>query len=112
MKKIIFSLIFFLLLATMARAEEYYSTNDIVDSIWIIEGGVKTNYPFGIKSVYCSGYDECRQVCVNTVENTKIRYNTYGYKQEKEFLTFLAKRYAPYEWEAWLSNLKFYLRKK
>jgi len=117
MRKFIYKILFILFLALLlidinqARSEERYSTSNIVDAIWIIEGGLKTNYPFGIRSVYCNGYDDCRQVCVNTVENNRVRFSQYGYKQEKDFLTFLAKRYCPDNWEVWLKNLKFYLKK-
>lgn len=114
MKKIIFSLIFFLLLATMARAEEYYSNNEIADAIFIIEGGYKSSYPFGIKSVYCSGYDDCRQVCLNTISNNRVRYAEYGYRQYKSYLEFLASRYCPIcdeGCENWLPNLMLYLKK-
>lgn len=111
MKKLILPLLIFGLFCGILYAEEYYSDNEIADSIYIIEGGLKTFYPFGIKSVYCKGYNDCRQICLNTIKNNRIRYYEYGYRQEKDFLIFLAKRYCPYDWEIWVKNLKFYLNK-
>lgn len=114
MKKTIFSLIFLLLFINITKAEDYYSNEAIADAIFIIEGGYKTNYPFGIKSVYCKGYDDCRQICLNTISNNRVRYAEYGYRQYKTYLEFLASRYCPISengCENWLPNLKFYLKK-
>jgi len=106
--KIIFLIFILLLLVTMINAEENYSTSSIVNAIWIIEGGFKTNYPFGIRSVKCKGYNDCRQVCVNTVENNKERFKNQI--KEKDFLVFLAKKYCPNNWKVWVKNLKYFLK--
>ena len=113
-QKIILILIILFLLVDIkiAKGEEIYSTDAIVDAIYLAEGGLKTFYPFGIVSIYCEGYDNCRQICYNTIENTKSRFKMWGYKQEKNFLTFLAKRYCPDDWETWLKNVRYFLGKK
>lgn len=67
--------------------------NEIVDSIYLAEGGVKAKKPFGILSVPCSGYEDCRKVCFNTVRNNYLRWVDAG--RQGEFLDFLASRYAP-----------------
>jgi hypothetical protein len=108
-------ILFFLIDIRIARGEEYYTDEAIVDSIFIIEGGYKTHYPFGIRSVFCSGYDDCRNVCVNTIKKNRVRYSEYGYRQYNTYLEFLASRYCPLSvdgCENWLSNLKFYLKKE
>lgn len=112
--KITIILLTMLSLASVAKGEEYYSNDAIADAIFIIEGGLKTNYPFGIKSVYCQGYDDCRKVCINTIQNNRVRYSEYGYRQYNTYLEFLASRYCPISengCENWLPNLKFYLKK-
>lgn len=65
----------------------------IVDAIYITEGGNKTRFPFGIKSVKCSGYDDCRQVASNSVVNSYRRWQDAG--SPGEFIDFLADRYCP-----------------
>jgi len=97
-----------------------YSNEEICDAIYLAEGGEKTKYPYGIKSVKCSGEKECRKICINTVRNNKRRYREYGYKKYKTFLEFLASRYAPIGAKNdpknlnknWLKNVKYFLRKE
>jgi len=67
--------------------------NEVVDAIYIAEGGAKTRHPFGILSVKCEGYQECREVCFNTVRNNYFRWIDSGRKGE--YLAFLANRYCP-----------------
>jgi len=108
-------ILFFLIDIRIARGEEYYTDEAIADAIYIAEGGLKTHYPFGIKTVNCQGYNECRQVCLKTIYNNRIRFSEYGYRQEKDFLTFLSKRYCPLSidgCENWLPNVKYYLKKE
>ena len=74
-----------------------YSDEQIVDAIYHAEGGTKAKKPFGILSVPCDGYDDCRKVCLNTVRNNRVRYKKWGYKKHPTYLAFLASRYAPTE---------------
>lgn len=66
----------------------------IADAIYRVEGGAKTMYPYGIKSVKCSGEQECRQVCENTIRNNYVRWIKSG--QHQDYIEFLADRYCPY----------------
>lgn len=74
-----------------ANTPEYFSR--VVDAIYRIEGGEKTRFPFGVKSVRCEGYSECRRVCANTVRNNWRRWNEAD--RPGEFLDFLGNRYCP-----------------
>ena len=67
--------------------------NQVVDSIYKAEGGQRAIKPFGILSVKCDGYNECRQVCFNTVRNNYHRWIAAG--RAGEYLEFLANRYCP-----------------
>jgi len=73
------------------------SSNDlnlIVNSIYRIEGGDKTQYPFGIKSIKTNGnYEKARKICINTVNNTYNRWLHAG--KTNNFFDFLADRYCP-----------------
>jgi len=89
-----------------------YSVNQIVNAIYRIEGGSKAVKPFGILSVPCNSYQECRRICENTVINNIVRWHKSGARQT--YLEFLASRYAPAEAHPlnknWLPNLKSVLR--
>jgi len=64
----------------------------LADAIFWAEGGYKTNFPYGIKSVKCEGYDECRRICKNTIKNNIRRYRKQSNKlaNSKSYLDFLA----------------------
>ena len=113
MKKIIiFAILWVLFVSLYICYADEYSTQEICNAIYIIEGGEKTNYPYGIKSVQCNGKKECEQVCKNTIENNRKRFAKQT--KEKEFLKFLQSRYCPDSvkgCETWLPNLKFYLKR-
>jgi hypothetical protein len=112
--KPIFFILFILLTANIASAEESYTNEAIAEAIFWTEGGYKTNYPYGIKSVYCQGIEECKKVCLNTIQNNRIRFSEYGYKQYKDYLSFLASRYCPASDEGcenWLPNVRRLLSK-
>ena len=70
-----------------------YTDEQIVDAIYHAEGGTKAKKPFGILSVPCYGYEDCRKVCLNTVKNNRKRYADYGYKTHPDYLSFLASWY-------------------
>lgn len=94
-----------------------YSVKQIVSSIFHAEGGYKTKYLFGIKSVKCNGFQECQKVCANTVINNIARWHKSGAKQP--YLEFLASRYAPIGApddptglnHNWIKNVRYFLQK-
>jgi hypothetical protein len=113
---------FFLFLGTatvLAKLPES-EANKIVDAIYVIEGGAKTKYPYGIRSIPIKGdttearKNYARKICFNTVQNSHDRWIKAG--QKGEFLTSLAIRYCPTENihtesekkcnKYWLPNLK------
>lgn len=76
---------------TIAHMTPYW--DEIVDAIYLAEGGAKAKKPFGILSVECSDYADCRKVCFNTVRNNWFRWEKAG--RPGEYLEFLARRYCP-----------------
>ena len=71
----------------------------LVKAIWVAEGGHKTNYPYGIKSVKCAKGENggCKAVAVRTVKNNVKRWKKAvkvdGYKGD--YLQFLWERFCP-----------------
>lgn len=91
-----------------------YSCESIVDAIYWSEGGDKTQYPYGIRSVACSGNKECRKVCLNTVRNNVKRWEkSRSHGDVRDYLTFLWNRYCPPSEHSknayWLKNVKYFL---
>lgn len=87
-------LIVFLLAASLNRAvadslpED--RVNKIANAIYKLEGGAKTRYPYGIKSVQTANP---REVCKNTIRNNYARWQKAGSKGN--YLDFLGDRYCP-----------------
>ena len=82
----------------------------IADAIYRIEGGTKARKPFGILSVRCDGYAECRRICENTIRNNHKRWLKLD-RNHADFLTFLAGRYCPASADPvghknWIKNMR------
>ncbi len=96
----------------------------LVMAIYKAEGGAKTNYPFGIKSVKCSGYENCKRICENTVRNNVKRWkNAQENGDTRDYITFLWHRYCPPHGRNrtraekklnnnWKKNVLYFLNKK
>ena len=115
----IWCLLCFELLLRAVNKDKQYTNEQIADAIYLAEGGKKAKVPFGILSVKCNGYDECRQICLNTIANNRIRYADYGHKQFDTYLEFLASRYCPIGADNdngtnkyWLKNVLYFLEYK
>jgi len=66
----------------------------IIQAIFKLEGGNKTPYPFGVRSIDTKGNKElARQICARTISNHYIRWQQYG--KTNSFLISLADRYCP-----------------
>lgn len=85
------------MLCTTAHADTPPDFNLLVDAIYRAEGGAKAKKPFGILSVRCNGYADCRQVALNTVRNNWKRWEagTHGAAKHRSYMEFLSSRYAP-----------------
>lgn len=67
--------------------------DSIVAAIYKAEGGRAAKKPFGILSVPCDGYEDCRAVAERTVRNNYVRWVKAG--RPGDFIEFLGGRYAP-----------------
>lgn len=90
----------------------------LVVAIYKAENSSK--YPFGIKSVSCYGYEDCKKVCVNTVKNNVKRWELVKSNGDtRDYLTFLRDRYCPLNAKDdptglnhnWLKNVTYFLNK-
>jgi hypothetical protein len=65
----------------------------LATAIFYSEGGDRTNYPYGIKSVSCETKDECRIKCIESVRNQFKLFTRHGGKGVKNFIREFARRY-------------------
>lgn len=113
---IILNIILLLCFCLTARAEEY-TDEQIVNAIYKAEGGIKAEYPYGIRSIQCDTVQECKQICLNTVRNQRKRHSSHNCGLS--FLECLAKRYCPVNADNdpkglnkhWLKNVMYWLER-
>lgn len=99
-----------LYLGSVSYAEP--TDNDIVDAIYIAEGGQKAKIPYGILSVQTK---DPRQICLNTVRNHRRRHSAH--QCGLDFITCLGNRYCPPQADPqgnknWIRNVKKLLEGK
>lgn len=117
-----FKIIFFFLLLSFSSFCEVLpesEVNKIADAIFIIEGGNKTKYPYGIISIDTKGNKEyARRICKNTIRNNSLRFNKLAPENKKKYhcyLDFLADRYCSPEVDKrgnqnWKKNIHYFLK--
>ena len=65
----------------------------MADAIWKAEGGSKTKWPYGVKSVKVVSVAEARRVTINSVRNNWRRWEKAG--KPEPFIKFMARRWCP-----------------
>ena len=84
----------------------------LADAIKLAENS--ETFPYGVKSVKCSGEAECRQVCINSIKNNLRRYEASD--KSTDFITFMGKRWCPPKEHRlnknWVKNVKYYYHKQ
>lgn len=89
----------------------------VADAIYRAEGGAATRHPYGVLSVKVSGEAEARRVCLNSIRNSRGRWEKAG--RPGPWLDYFAKRWCPVGAENdssnlninWLKNVRFFLVK-
>lgn len=96
--KVLVFFVFFTNLSAQTQINNDY-LELIVNKIYLIEGGNKTQYPYGIRSINTKGdINKARRICENTVKNNWGRFNNLSNTEKRKyhcFLDFLASRYCP-----------------
>ena len=95
MKKLSLLIIGLLLSAGQGYTQPDWSDTEIVDAVYIIEGGARADFLYGIRSVRYRDSADARNICLRTIRNNRRRYADYGHRQYPDFLAFLASRYCP-----------------
>lgn len=78
------------------------NTNAIADAIYVVEGGSKTKYPYGISpqksGIKTQGKEDARRICINTINHAYKDWISGGH--QGDFIDFLSKRYCekPEHW--------------
>src|SRR3990167_7978114 len=90
-KKIILPFLFFFLFSQNLFARPDFKK--VCDAVYLAEGGAKAGKPFGVLSVPCGGYRDCRAVCLKSAENNFKRWEKSD--KSKTYLELFRDRWAP-----------------
>lgn len=91
--------ILFITLATTCNAMTEKQANTIANILFYIEGGYKTKYLYGIRSISIKGETlvereiYARRICLTTILKNYERWSKAGKKED--YLEFLQQRYCP-----------------
>lgn len=107
MKYIVISLL--IALTAINAAGEVINIPRLADAIYHAEGGNRTRFPYGIKSIKTTNP---RAVCIRTIQN---RLKLWDGK--RPFIPFLADKYCPKATDPlghgrWIKNVSFYYENK
>ena len=94
---------------------EVLNVPKLCEAIYRSEGGDRTNYPYGIKSVSCATKMECKAVCIKTMRHYKKDFARHGGHGVKNFIKYASFRYVGLRdrtREAWEKNVNFYCKKQ
>ena len=87
-----------------------YTDNQLADAIYRAEGGTKTRFPYGVRSIKCDTKEECQQICLNSIKNAKKRWLKAG--KPEDFIVFMGRRYSPPNINPhWVRLVKYFLTK-
>ena len=67
--------------------------DEIANAIYRLEGGPKAKAPYGILSMKVRDAQHARQICMNTIRNSRARWIKAGRPGDE--LDFLSDRYCP-----------------
>jgi hypothetical protein len=83
-----------ILCATPAFAgSEHIPAEKVADAIYRAEGGKRAKVAYGVLSVKVSGEAEARRVCLNSIRNSRARWEKAG--RPGDWLAYFAARWAP-----------------
>ena len=76
-----------------AVASHEIEAGRVADAIYLAEGGAKTKHPYGVLSVKVRNAQEARQVCLNSIRNSRKRWERAG--RPGDWLAYFANRWCP-----------------
>lgn len=91
--KVVVALALLLLPSVAMAAPPQGFADKMADAIYIAEGGSKTKWPYGVKSVKVKDTAEARKVTINSVNNNWQRWEKAG--KPGAFIPFMAARWCP-----------------
>ena len=106
-----------LLVLGMTSSAFAWTNTEIVNAIYLAEGGGDAQYLYGIRSVKYDSPEEARQICLNTIRNQRVRHEAHVCNLS--FIECLAKRYCPVGAsndpkglnQYWLKNVTYFLER-
>lgn len=100
-----------LIMAVMAEGAEEDTDEQIVNAIYLAEGGNRATFAYGIRSIKYTTKSDARQICFNSVRNGRKRWIKAG--KPYDLITFIGLRYCPPKAHKlnsnWVKNVKYFL---
>ena len=99
-------------------ADYAYTPEQVANAIYLAEGGERTRHPYGVLSVRVSGEVEARRVCLNSIRNSRHRWERAG--RPGDWLVYFGQRWCPVGAENdpagfnqnWVRNVRYFLDKE
>ena len=96
-----------------AVASHEIEAGKVADAIYRAEGGARAKVAYGVLSVKVRNAQEARQVCLNSVMNSRARWEKAG--RPGDWLEFMAARWIPVSADPvghrnWLRNVRAILK--
>jgi len=116
MKKSLLFFVCFSFILPALGAISSVKANRFADFVYLIEGGAKTPYPYGVKSIKTGGnISKARAITLNSINNSYKRWEKAG--KPNNFVYFFASRWCPPSADKqgnlnWNKNMNFYLKKE
>lgn len=103
-----------LLVLLLAGPAWAWTDTQVADAIYQTEGGARTRFPYGVKSIDTRGDPAlARKITLNSIRNSRQRWEKAG--RPGDWLDFMASRWCPKSADPvghknWLSNMRRILR--
>ena len=118
---LLMALLVMCVLAGCAQAQEF-SNVQIVDAIYLAEGGSHAQFSYGIRSVHYGSIQEARRICLRTIKHYRRKYAVSPERRNKSFVEYVQSHYCPTKGALsssekklnnyWLKNVMYFLRRE
>lgn len=106
-------LIIFISSCFHSKTAHAFTDEQIANAIKKAEG----TWNYGIKTIKCKTEKDCREICLRTIKNNRIRYKKDARQPVEDYLSYLSRIYAPIGARNdpkglnnnWLRNVRYFL---
>lgn len=109
------------LFAGCAQAQEFTNVQ-IVDAIYLAEGGSHAQFAYGIRSVQYGSIREARRICLRTIKHYRRKYENSAERRNEGFVEYVQSHYCPTKGALssaekklnhyWIRNVRYFLSRE